>query len=171
MTAERSRQVSAWFAARPRCKAVVLAANRWLPRIPFACYPALLCGLGLALAAGHRELMPAALRAFLVPAAVFLGGTALRRALNFPRPYQQPGFVPLVQKARQGCSFPSRHALSAGVITAVWLYFCPAVGAVLAGVTAAICGLRVLTGLHFVRDVVCGAALGFALGWAGMWLL
>lgn len=106
-----------------------------------------------------------------MPAAVFLGGTALRRALNFPRPYQQPGFVPLVQKQRQGCSFPSRHALSAGVIAAVWLYFSPAAGAALTVVALVICGLRVLTGVHFVRDVAAGVTLGFALGLAGMWLL
>lgn len=171
MTAERSRRVAAWFAARPRLRAGVLAANRWLPRIPFACYPALLAGLGLELAAGHSELAPAALRAVLVPAAVFAGGTALRRVLDRPRPYQQPGFVPLVRKDRQGCSFPSRHALSAGVIAAVWMYFSPGMGAALALTAAAIGGLRVLTGLHYVRDVVWGAGLGFALGWAGMWLL
>ncbi len=171
MTAECSRQTAAWFAAHPRLKAGVVAANRWLPLIPFACYPALLIWLGLKLAAGQTQLLPAAVRAVLVPAAVFLGGTALRRALNFPRPYQQPGFVPLVQKERQGCSFPSRHALSAGVIAAVWLYFSPAAGAALTVVALVICGLRVLTGVHFVRDVAAGVTLGFALGLAGMWLL
>ena len=36
MTAERSRQTAAWFAAHPRLKAGVVAANRWLPLIPFA---------------------------------------------------------------------------------------------------------------------------------------
>ena len=49
MTAERSRQTAAWFAAHPRLKAGVVAANRWLPLIPFACYPALLIWLGLKL--------------------------------------------------------------------------------------------------------------------------
>ncbi len=102
MTAERSHQTAAWFAAHPRLKAGVVAANRWLPLIPFACYPALLIWLGLKLAAGPTQLRPAAVRAELEPAAVFLGGTALRRALNFPRPSQQPGVVPLVQKERQG---------------------------------------------------------------------
>jgi len=34
-----------------------------------------------------------------------------------------------------------------------------------------ICYLRVLTGVHHVRDVVCGFVLGFVLGTAGMWLL
>ena len=39
------------------------------------------------------------------------------------------------------------------------------------GIALLICCLRVLTGVHHVRDVVCGFALGFALGCAGMWLL
>ena len=39
------------------------------------------------------------------------------------------------------------------------------------GIALLICCLRVLTGVHHVRDVVCGFALGFALGFAGMWLL
>ena len=57
------------------------------------------------------------------------------------------------------------------VLAAVWLYFYPAAGCVMVGVALLICCLRVLTGVHHVRDVVCGFALGFALGAAGMWLL
>ena len=59
----------------------------------------------------------------------------------------------------------------AAVLAAVWLYFYPAAGCVMVGIALLICCLRVLTGVHHVRDVVCGFALGFALGCAGMWLL
>ena len=99
------------------------------------------------------------------------GGTLLRTRLHFPRPYEQPGFTPLVAKESRGHSMPSRHALSAAVLAAVWLYFYPAAGCVMVGIALLICCLRVLTGVHHVRDVVCGFALGFALGCAGMWLL
>ena len=88
-----------------------------------------------------------------------------------PASYEQPGFTPLVAKESRGHSMPSRHALSAAVLAAVWLYFYPAAGCVMVGVALLICCLRVLTGVHHVRDVVCGFALGFALGCAGMWLL
>ena len=57
------------------------------------------------------------------------------------------------------------------MLAAVWLYFYPAAGCVMVGIALFICCLRVLTGVHHVRDVVCGFALGFALGCAGMWLL
>ena len=66
---------------------------------------------------------------------------------------------------------PSRHALSAAVLAAVWLYFYPAAGCVMVGIALLICCLRVLTGVHHVWDVVCGFVLGFVLGFAGMWLL
>lgn len=110
-------------------------------------------------------------RSVFVPGLVFWGGTLLRSRLHFPRPYEQPGFTPLVAKESRGHSMPSRHALSAAVLAAVWLYFYPAAGCVMVGVALLICCLRVLTGVHHVRDVVCGFALGFALGAAGMWLL
>ena len=79
--------------------------------------------------------------------------------------------LPLRHKETRGHSFPSRHALSASVLAMVWMYFYPKAGWVMVGITVLICVGRVLTGVHHIRDVVGGAALGFALGFAGMWLL
>ena len=53
----------------------------------------------------------------------------------------------------------------------VWMYFYPKAGWAMVGITVLICIGRVLTGVHHIRDVVGGAVLGFALGYAGMWLL
>ncbi len=252
MTAERSRQTAAWFAAHPRLKAGVVAANRWLPLIPFACYPALLIWLGLKLAAGQTQLLPAAVRAaqsrgggrqplaasdpFCVlprpadlagaetgcrpdpasarsgpggagagsgvsgrhspapgtqlppplPAARFRAAgaeTAAGLLLSFPPCTERRchcSGVAVFQPRRRGCAdgrcpghlrASGADPLSAGVIAAVRLYFSPAAGAALTVVALVICGLRVLTGVHFVRDVAAGVILGFALGLAGMWLL
>ena len=110
-------------------------------------------------------------RTVFVPGLTFWGGTILRDRLNLPRPYEQPGFEPLRHKETRGHSFPSRHALSASVLAMVWMYFYPKAGWVMVGITVLICVGRVLTGVHHIRDVVGGAALGFALGFAGMWLL
>ena len=110
-------------------------------------------------------------RAILVPGLAFWMGTLLRARLNFPRPYEQPGFIPLVPKSTRGNSCPSRHALSAAVLGMVWLYFYPAVGVGMLAIAALICLLRVLSGVHFIRDVLVGAAFGLAFGFAGMWLL
>lgn len=166
MTPEKYRRVYNWFGRHPMARRLVIGANRWLPAVPFVCYPILLC-LACGQAVQGQVLRPV-LQAVLVPGITFCAGTALRAALNAPRPYEQAGFVPLVEKETRGRSFPSRHALSAAVLAAVWLWFYPAVGVVMVVIAALICVLRVLTGAHFVRDVVAGAALGFACGMIGM---
>ena len=178
MTAEHYHALHSWMDAHPTAKRCVVALDRWLPLIPFVCYPVLLCLLNVRLFRLLGSQRQAALdltaviaRTVFVPGLTFWGGTILRDRLNLPRPYEQPGFEPLRHKETRGHSFPSRHALSAAVLAAVWLYFYPAAGCVMVGVALLICCLRVLTGVHHVRDVVCGFALGFALGCAGMWLL
>ena len=178
MRAEQYEPLYRWFSAHPALRRCVILLDHWLPLVPFVCYPVLLCLLNVHLVQLFLAQKQAALdfmlliaRSILVPGFTFWGGTVLRARLNVPRPYEQPGFVPLVQKSTKGHSFPSRHALSAAVLAMVWLYFYPVVGWVMAGIAVLICILRVLTGVHAVRDVVCGAALGFALGYAGMWLL
>ena len=181
MTAEHYHALRGWFEAHPLARRCVVALDRWLPLIPFVCYPVLLCLLNVRLvqlfrlfsgkAGGAPDFMMEIARSVFVPGLTFWGGTLLRDKLNWPRPYEQPGFEPLVHKETHGHSFPSRHALSAAVLSMVWMRFYPTVGWVMVGVTALICLMRVLTGVHYPRDVLCGAALGFALGYAGMWLL
>ena len=117
MTPERYQALLRWLEARPALKKLVIALNRWLPAVPFACYPLLLVLLNVrwfrllsANRAAALDFMQLIARAVFVPAFVFLGGTLLRTRLNFPRPYEQPGFTPLVPKETHGKSFPSRHA-------------------------------------------------------------
>ena len=178
MTAEHYQDLLNRMDAHPAAKHCVLALDRWLPLVPFICYPLLLCLLNIRLfrlfgtqQAAALEFMVAIARAVFVPGFTFWIGTLLRDRLNRPRPYEQPGFVPLRQKETKGHSFPSRHALSAAVLSMVWMYFYPAAGWGMVGITVLICIGRVLTGVHHIRDVVCGAAFGFAFGFVGMWLL
>ena len=167
MTPERYQKILHWLNAHPTAKQLVILLNHWLPAVPFVCYPVLLVLLNLqwfqllrgGLDQTALDFMQCIARAILVPGFVF------------PRPYEQPGFTPLVEKETHGQSFPSRHALSAAVLAAVWLSFYPAVGGFMVAVTVAICVLRVLAGVHFPRDVIAGALLGFSLGIVGMRLL
>ena len=179
MTPEQYQKILHWMEAYPAAKKAVILLNQWLPAVPFLCYPVLVVLLNVqwfgllrsGLNAAALDFMQVIARAILVPGLVFLGGTLLRKKLNFPRPYEQPGFTPLVEKETHGQSFPSRHALSAAVLAVVWLYFYPAVGVLMTVVALLICVLRVLAGVHFPRDVLAGAALGFLLGYVGMWAL
>lgn len=181
MTTERYQHIRSWFSLHPAVKRWVIRLDRWLPLVPFVCYPVLLVLINIQLVqlfcngafplADALDFMSPTARAILVPGFTFLLGTILRDRLDRPRPYEQPGFEPLVQKETHGRSLPSRHALSAFVLAMVWLYFYPAVGFGMLLVAAAISVLRVLTGVHHVRDVVCGALFGVVFGFVGMWLL
>lgn len=90
----------------------------------------------------------------------FLLVSLTRRLINSPRPYQIYDFYIAPPKKRQGESFPSRHAFSVFAIGTMCLFFDPLIGtlSLVAGVIMCFC--RVALGMHFVRDVICGAFIG-----------
>ncbi len=167
-----------WFTARPAALRVFKALYRYTPFVVVAAYAALLalrgfaCALplvqGAALPAGA---VPALLLALVVPAGVYLLGTGLRAALNYPRPYQQAGFTPLIAKDKIGHACPSRHVLSASVIAVAWWGTSPLLACGLGVVALVVAALRVIAGVHSLRDVCAGLAFGGGMGALGMVVL
>lgn len=161
MNEQRYRAVIAWFNARPAAKRAAYLLSRGAVAAVYVLYIGLLAVLALG-----RD--PLWFGAAGVPAAAFVVGTALRAAIDRPRPYVALGYTPLFPKADTGCSMPSRHCFSAAAI-AVTAWGCSApLGAVLGGLAVVIALSRVLTGVHYISDVVAGLAFGssFALiGW------
>ncbi len=106
----------------------------------------------------------------LVPAISFLILTLIRSRINAPRPYEVFGFDPVIKKNTVGQSFPSRHVFSIFCIATVMgmVDKSLAMPMILLGVLLAI--LRVLGGVHFVKDVVVGAVSGVLFAMIGMWL-
>ena len=100
----------------------------------------------------------------------FFAVTAVRRVFNRPRPYEVYPFYEVPPREKTGHSFPSRHCYSAFVIAALSFVISPLVlvGTLVVAIAIAIC--RVLTGMHFVRDVVVGAISGLVLGAVGVLL-
>ena len=164
MTEERYHAVQRWFRARPAALKLLVGSNRALSLTVYGVYAAMLLAL---LLSGDPRL----LRAILVPALVFAGGTLLRAALNFPRPYEVYHTPALAPKDRKGQSFPSRHMFSSAVLTVCGLWLWPPAGWLLAAVTLLLAPIRVLTGVHFIRDVAAGILLGGLLGWLGFFIL
>ena len=120
----------------------------------------------LAWLAWHRmgQLWPA----LVVPASAFVVGTLVRKLIDRPRPYTALGFTPLFPKDKTGQSMPSRHCFSAAAIAGTAWYVLPPLGAVLAVLGVLIAISRVVTGVHYISDVLAGLAFGsvFAvLGW------
>ena len=93
MTAEQYKPIYHWFSAHPTVKRLVVFLDRWLPLVPFVCYPVLLYLLNVRLSRLFLTQKQAALdfmvliaRSVFVPGLVFWGGTLLRSRLPFPRP-------------------------------------------------------------------------------------
>ncbi len=172
------QKLYAWFTARPAAMRRFQTAYRYTPFVVVVAYAALLalrggaCLLplvqGVALPAGAVQ---ALLLAVVVPAGVYVLGTWLRAALNYPRPYQQEGFIPLITKDKMGHACPSRHVLSASVIAVAWWGASPLVACGLGLVALVVAALRVIAGVHSLRDVCAGLAFGGGVGALAMAVL
>jgi membrane-associated phospholipid phosphatase len=106
----------------------------------------------------------------LVTGVPFVLVSIARRLINAPRPYELLEFYQQKPKAKCAQSFPSRHVFSVtviGVCLIPWSLFV-GIGILLLGV--ALASIRVLLGIHFIRDVVAGAAIGVLSGVIGLLL-
>lgn len=161
MNAEQYRAVINWFQARPAVKNALRLVSRGSVALVYLGYLGLLVWL-----AWHRmgQFWPA----LVVPAAAFVVGTLVRRIIDRPRPYTALGFTPLFPKDKPGQSMPSRHCFSAAAIAgAAWFVIRP-LGLALAVLAVVIAVCRVVTGVHYISDVLAGLAFGavFAVvGW------
>ena len=95
----------------------------------------------------------------------------VRMMIDAPRPYELYDFYETKPKERAGRSFPSRHAYSVFVIaTIAYFYSIPfGIGLTLLGIALSVS--RVLLGIHFIRDVVCGAIIGVVSGLVGSFFM
>lgn len=164
MTKERYQAMEDWFRARPGVLRLLILAAKGLTALVYIIY----VGLELWLLLNRDGRL---LRCTLIPALVFLGGSALRSAINAPRPYEVFGMPPLAKKRTKGQSFPSRHVFCGSVIAAACLWVSLPLGVFAVAVVLLIAASRVLLGVHFPKDVLAGLFLGFSAGIFGFFLV
>lgn len=160
--------------ARPTLARGITLANKVITDAVYVAYPCLLVWLAYAaVIAGGGEAIGALERAVLVPGISFALVTVVRKAVNAPRPYEVFGVAPVIPKDTQGNSFPSRHASSIFVIAMTFCACCPLAwaGPVMLTAGVVLAAIRVVSGVHFPRDVAAGALCGVLAGWIGFWLL
>ena len=159
--------------ARPVLARGVSLANKVITDVVYVAYPCLLVWLTYAAVTGAAGAVGTLLRAVLVPGVSFALVTVLRKAINAPRPYEVFDASPIIPKDTRGNSFPSRHAFSIFVIAMTFCACCPLawVGPVMLVVGVLLAVIRVVSGVHFPRDVVVGALLGMLAGFMGLWIL
>lgn len=107
------------------------------------------------------------LKMILVPAAAFCLITVLRLIINAPRPYEVMNTKPLTGVNKSGKSFPSRHAFSCFMIAFCCFDVNPFLGTVMIITAFALAVLRVLCGVHFIKDVAAGGIFALAAYFIG----
>ncbi len=108
---------------------------------------------------------------FLTPGISFFIVEAMRRIIPAKRPYEKLNISPLINKRKKGQSFPSRHVYSIFVIGMTFLYVFYPVAIALFVLGIAMAYIRVVCGVHFFKDVLCGAILGILFGIIGFYLI
>lgn len=157
-------RISAPFRRSERATAALSVLNKLLVWATAAAFLGLAAWLAL-----HQDAR--IIRYLAVCALSFAGATALRSALNRPRPYELYPIEGLIKKDTKGKSFPSRHLFSASVISCALLWVNVPAGTACFAATAILAVIRVVGGVHFPRDVIAGIALGLACGVMGFWII
>ncbi|WP_329382963.1 phosphatase PAP2 family protein [Anaerofustis butyriciformans] len=91
-----------------------------------------------------------------------------RKLFNFKRPYEVFNITPVLDKDTKGKSFPSRHVFSAFLIASSCLFVNYYYGIFVLILGVLLMYIRVVGGVHFLRDVLFGMGLGILCGVIGM---
>ena len=168
MNRETYQKMTQPFRDNPKWAKSIHILNKLLTGLVFASYPVLLLYL-----LWNRS--NALYMSIVVPLDGFLIVSAFRYLFNRRRPYERFDLAPVIPKDTKGKSFPSRHVFSAAVIAGTFLVQSEPV-LVLWGMILMIAALllgviRVLSGVHYISDVVA-ALVCAGIGWVsyGIWL-
>ena len=147
------------FRDNPKLAKSLHICNRILTAVVVMAYPILLLEMLL------RKDM-AIVKTVFVPMDGFIVVSVFRYLVNRPRPYEKFQMQPVIPKDKKGQSFPSRHVFSAAIIALTFLtmpeYWL--VGGILLGFAAILAVIRVISGVHFISDVLAGFACA-AIAW------
>lgn len=110
-------------------------------------------------------------RSILIPAVSFVVVSIYRYLASAPRPYEVYNFVPAIKKNTVGKSFPSRHVFSIFLVAMTYGQISIPLALVIMLMGLGLCILRVVGGVHFLKDVIAGAILGIACGFIGFGIL
>ena len=142
----------------PSLTKALLCINKVLTLLVYLAYPLLLLALLL-----QKDARLATV--FLTPAISFVLVSVFRDRVNMPRPYEQLDIQPLIHKDTRGHSFPSRHVFSAAIIAFTFLAIpgMIGIGAALVICAVGIAVIRVISGVHYISDVVAAFVVAMLL--------
>ena len=95
----------------------------------------------------------------------------IKRLANRPRPCAYEPHCWAVLLPPDQFSFPSGHTITAFSVAVSLSLFYPTLAAGLLFCAISVAASRVVLGMHFLSDVLAGAAIGSALAFGAVWLL
>ncbi|MBQ4105575.1 MAG: phosphatase PAP2 family protein [Clostridia bacterium] len=159
MTKHRYMAMKHWFLTHRSAYNILKILYTALPTALVVFYPVMVVFQGLVAIDGDFVKM------LCVPAGVLVAVTLLRKLLNRPRPYEKYATPPLIKRDGRGCSMPSRHTASAFIIAMCGFLLSGVLGITLLCIAFIIGLTRILAGVHYISDVVAGAAVSLLVGY------
>ncbi len=165
MTEKSYNKIEIYFRTHKKSYFLLRIIYTYLPILVYILYPVLILNTFIEMIKGGGA--EDFVRTLVIPAVTFFSVTILRKIINRPRPYEALNINPLIKKDTKGKSFPSRHSASIFTIAMASFMFSPAVAVTLIILGIIMCLSRVLAGVHYISDVVCGALYSIILGLIG----
>lgn len=164
MKGEQYIEMTTYFSSTKPRSTMVKSLHDILPIIMMISYPVQLLYLLFkdGFVSGIKN--PEFLKFTLIPLALFIIITVIRYIFNTKRPYEIYDYEPVVKTIKKGKSFPSRHTASAFIIGMAFLYLNTGLGVVMLLLATMIGITRIISGMHFVKDVVWGAVIAILFG-------
>ena len=160
MKEQQYKQLNSYMSETKSRSNTIKALHDILPVIMMVFYPLQL--LYLLVTDGYKN--EVFLKTALVPLGVLIIVSVMRYIINTKRPYEKYNYTPVVKKDTKGKSFPSRHTASAFIIAMVFLYIDTTLGVIMLVLATIIAITRVLSGVHFIHDVIGGALISIITG-------
>ena len=138
-------------------------ANKLCTGVMYLAYPILLVYL---LWIGKLDIL---WKAFFVPGISFVLLSVGRALINRQRPYEKFEIPPVIPKDTKGNSFPSRHVFSATIIAVTFMLIPPFgwLGGVFFVLSLTLAVIRVVSGVHYISDVIAGILVAVIAGVIG----
>ena len=100
---------------------------------------------------------------FSKPMMVLICTALLRIFINRPRPYEKYSIKPIGDKRQSGHSFPSIHASLTLSIALTVIKTGPNMGLLLSALAITITCTRLLTGVHYLTDILASILIALAI--------
>lgn len=164
ISTETYKSIVGFFKRNKPCNTVLKLCYNFLPFIMFVSY-------GILIVFMFFSDIKIFARITLSPLTVFAIVTFFRKTFNRPRPYEKFATPSVFGKDKSGESMPSRHTACAFIIAMAFMYVSIPLGIAYLIISLFIMVSRVLSGVHFISDVLAGMAISLLYGYLSFFII